>query len=193
MVDNEQLRAEFSKRLHEACDNAQVRRRGRAVDLQKALKDQGINATTTAIGKWLNGEAGASRANIIALARWLGVRPEWLEYGEGRPEVSQDFTLAQEGTGVYVIEPKDLPRQVITELGAMRRLLAKMNDDDRRALHSHYGGRNSAMVRLIDLMVYFEQQIADGKIDSADIEAIDQLVRKRNALFHGHSSHKDRD
>lgn len=193
MVDNEQLRAEFSKRLHEACDNAQVRRRGRAVDLQKALKDQGINATTTAIGKWLNGEAGASRANIIALARWLGVRPEWLEYGQGSQELSQDFSLVKERDGVYVIQPKDLAGQVIAELGAVRRLLANMNEDDRKALHATYGGRNSAMVKLIDLMVFFEQQIADGKIDSKDMEAIDQLVRRRNSFFHVHSAQKDRD
>jgi phage repressor protein C with HTH and peptisase S24 domain len=82
MVDSEKLRAEFAARLHKACDDADVRRHGRAVDLQKALKARGISATTTAIGKWLNAEAMPTRPNMVALAEWLRVRVEWLEWGK---------------------------------------------------------------------------------------------------------------
>lgn len=34
------------------------------------------------IGKWLLGEAIPSQDKVQALAAWLGVRPEWLRYGE---------------------------------------------------------------------------------------------------------------
>lgn len=83
MVTKEELRLEFSKRLNEACDKAGVRSRGRAVDIQKQLKHQKISVTTTAIGKWLNGEAVPEQDKLLPLAAWLSVSPSWLEYGEG--------------------------------------------------------------------------------------------------------------
>lgn len=83
MVTKEELRLGFSKRLNEACDKAGVRVRGRAVDIQKLLKSKKIPVTTTAIGKWLNGEAVPEQDKLLPLALWLEVRPSWLEYGEG--------------------------------------------------------------------------------------------------------------
>lgn len=82
MVAKEKLRKDFSERLHFACDRAGVRARGRAVDIQAELKRRGITATTTAIGKWLNGESIPEPAKLRPLALWLGVRAAWLEYNE---------------------------------------------------------------------------------------------------------------
>lgn len=81
MVDKNTLRAAFSERLHEALDDAGVRTRGRGVDIHRQLKSFGVDKTTQAISKWLNGEAMAEADSIAALCTWLKVRREWLEYG----------------------------------------------------------------------------------------------------------------
>lgn len=81
MVDKNSLRAGFAARLNEALDEAGVRARGRGVDVHQKLKSMGVLKTTQAISKWLNGEAMAEADSMSALASWLGVRREWLEYG----------------------------------------------------------------------------------------------------------------
>jgi SOS-response transcriptional repressor LexA len=81
MVDKNVLRAAFSSRLHEALDDAGVRSRGRGVDIHRQLKSLGVDKTTQAISKWLNGEAMAEADSMVALCSWLKVRREWLEYG----------------------------------------------------------------------------------------------------------------
>ncbi|ODC02928.1 hypothetical protein BFW38_04555 [Terasakiispira papahanaumokuakeensis] len=84
MVDHmnaQQLRDAFAQRLNKACDAVGIRRRGRAVDLQKALNHLGVHNSTTAIGKWLKGEATPNKVNLKLLAELLETREEWLEYG----------------------------------------------------------------------------------------------------------------
>ncbi|WP_460076088.1 LexA family protein [Pseudomonas sp. H2_C01] len=81
MVDKNSLRAAFSERLHEALDDAGVRRRGRGVDIHRELQRWGVNKTTQAVSKWLNGEAFAEADSMAALCSWLKIRREWLEYG----------------------------------------------------------------------------------------------------------------
>jgi SOS-response transcriptional repressor LexA len=81
MVDKNEIRLAFSLRLHEALDDAGVRSRGRGVDVQKELKARGVNKTTQAVSKWLNGEAMAEPDSLATLCVWLYVRREWLEYG----------------------------------------------------------------------------------------------------------------
>jgi SOS-response transcriptional repressor LexA len=81
MVDKNALRAAFSERLHVALNEAGVRSRGRGVDIHRQLKSLGVDKTTQAISKWLNGEAIAEADSMVALCSWLKVRREWLEYG----------------------------------------------------------------------------------------------------------------
>jgi SOS-response transcriptional repressor LexA len=81
MVDKNILRAAFSERLHKALDDAGVRSRGRGVDIHRQLKSMGVEKTTQAISKWLNGEAMAEADSMSALCSWLKIRREWLEYG----------------------------------------------------------------------------------------------------------------
>lgn len=81
MVDKNSLRAAFSERLHEALNDAGIRTRGRGVDIHRKLKSLGVDKTTQAISKWLNGEAIAEADSMVALCSWLKVRREWLEYG----------------------------------------------------------------------------------------------------------------
>lgn len=51
------------------------------MDIHKQLKLAGVDKTTQAISKWLNGEAIAEADSMTALCAWLNVRREWLEYG----------------------------------------------------------------------------------------------------------------
>lgn len=81
MVDKNAIRAAFSERLHEALNDAGVRSRGRGVDIHRHLKSMGVDKTTQAVSKWLNGEAMAEADSMAALCSWLKVRREWLEYG----------------------------------------------------------------------------------------------------------------
>lgn len=81
MVDKIELRAAFSARLHEALDDAGIRSRGRGVDIHRHLKAAGVDKTTQAVSKWLNGDAVAEADSMVVLCAWLKVRREWLEYG----------------------------------------------------------------------------------------------------------------
>ena len=95
MVDKDELRAEFSSRLHEALDDAGIRSRGRGVDIHKRLKSVGVHKTTQAISKWLNGEAMAEADSMVALCDWLKVRREWLEYGVLPKEQTAESVVQQ--------------------------------------------------------------------------------------------------
>lgn len=90
MVEIEKIRAEFANRLRQACDRANVRQRGRAVDIRNELLKRGKTTSTTAIGKWLNGESIPEPDKLLPLADWLKVRPEWLEYGRGETVAGSD-------------------------------------------------------------------------------------------------------
>lgn len=90
MVDKNDLRVAFSLRLHEALDDSGIRFRGRGVDIHKQLKSVGVNKTTQAISKWLNGDAMAEADSMAALSSWLKVRREWLEYGVLPKELESD-------------------------------------------------------------------------------------------------------
>jgi SOS-response transcriptional repressor LexA len=98
MVDKNSLRAAFSERLHEALDDAGVRSRGRGVDIHRQLKSLGVEKTTQAVSKWLNGEAIAEADSMIALCSWLKVRREWLEYGVLPKELAGNSNVRQLAT-----------------------------------------------------------------------------------------------
>lgn len=85
MVETQEIRDAFAARLHKALDRMPGIRpaRGRNVDLHAAIKAAGIETTTQATNKWLRGESMPEKDNMRQLAAWLGVRAEWLEYGEG--------------------------------------------------------------------------------------------------------------
>lgn len=81
MVDIKSAKESFSERLNQALSSAGVRERGRGVDVRAELARRGSKNTTQAISKWLNAESIPQRETLLALAEWLGVRVEWLEYG----------------------------------------------------------------------------------------------------------------
>jgi hypothetical protein len=81
MVDSENLRLEFSSRLHKALDEAGVRSYGRATDIAREISVRVDKISPMAAGRWLKGETIPHTLHLRALAKWLGVRAEWLEYG----------------------------------------------------------------------------------------------------------------
>ncbi|MBX9905364.1 MAG: hypothetical protein K2Y31_13485 [Burkholderiales bacterium] len=81
---NSDGREAFSKRLQQALQQGGV-----AVDSPTRLAHEfndhypGKRVTQQAVRKWLNGEAIPAHDKILALAGWLEVGAEWLEYGKG--------------------------------------------------------------------------------------------------------------
>ena len=86
MVQNEDVRKSFARRLKEALAQAGFAEWGAGARLAGAT-----GATAKAASKWLNAESMPGRANMLEIAEWLGVRVEWLQYGEGemRPSPQQ--------------------------------------------------------------------------------------------------------
>lgn len=85
MVESQDIRDAFAARLNKALDGAAGIRpeRGRNTDLHTELSKLGVSATKQATHKWLTGASIPERSHIEQLAKWLGVRTEWLEYGQG--------------------------------------------------------------------------------------------------------------
>lgn len=78
MVQIDDLRASFSARLKKALSDSGIPDWGAGVRLAEIA---GI--TPKATSKWLCAESMPSRGNMAKIADALGVRVEWLEYGEG--------------------------------------------------------------------------------------------------------------
>lgn len=79
---NSRAKEEFSERLRQAFQE------GGASVYSPTRLAQEFNArysaksiTQQAVRKWLNGETIPSYDKILVLARWLGVKPNWLHYG----------------------------------------------------------------------------------------------------------------
>lgn len=85
MVDDEKEKARkaFTDRLNAACDSAGIKVRGRGPLICEELKKRKIDVTGQAVHKWLRSHGMPAHENIVALASWLNVRAEWLEYGIG--------------------------------------------------------------------------------------------------------------
>lgn len=91
MVQNEDVRKSFARRLKEALAQAGFAEWGAGARLA------GITgATAKAASKWINAESMPGRANMLTIAEWLGVRVEWLQYGEGdmRPSPQQSDDIS---------------------------------------------------------------------------------------------------
>ena len=91
MVQNEDVRKSFARRLKEALAQAGFAEWGAGTRLAGTT-----GATAKAASKWLNAESMPGRANMLAIADWLGVRVEWLQYGEGdmRPSPQQSDDIS---------------------------------------------------------------------------------------------------
>ncbi|SEH87235.1 hypothetical protein SAMN05216535_2390 [Stutzerimonas xanthomarina] len=143
MVDSQEIRAAFAARLNTSLDDAPgVRKgRGRNTDLQAALKKIGVEASLQATNKWLRAESIPEKDNLRALAGWLNVRAEWLEYGvgpmlasadslaagvaENRP--ARDIAAGQVNMLAMIATPRS--RQILERI-AMAAAQGRLTDDD---------------------------------------------------------------
>lgn len=121
MVETQELRDAFVARLNKALDEKDgVRKgRGRNVDFFEGLRTQpAFSASTQATHKWLKAESMPGRANMLAIAEWLGVRVEWLQYGEGEmrpsPQQSDDIYAPATSSHANVVETQQ-PHRVAKE------------------------------------------------------------------------------
>ena len=77
MVQTENLRDEFSKRLIESLNAAKYPVHGRGMKLAREL-----GVSSKAVSKWLTGESMPRPAMMNDLAKTLRVDPLWLQHGE---------------------------------------------------------------------------------------------------------------
>jgi transcriptional regulator with XRE-family HTH domain len=79
MVQSDEMRAEFSRRLNQAMKDAGWGMRGRGAHLAKITK-----TTPRGASKWLNGESIPRQEKLRIIANDLGVSQNWLQYEEGQ-------------------------------------------------------------------------------------------------------------
>ncbi|TCJ96176.1 SOS-response transcriptional repressor LexA [Volucribacter psittacicida] len=84
MITEEKIRENFAKRLDLACKEKGLPEKGRGTEIAKILK-----VTPKAVSKWFNAETMPSASNTYVLAKFLGVTPEWLTYGDNNIEFVQ--------------------------------------------------------------------------------------------------------
>ncbi len=135
MVHIEALRKDFTGRLKDALAENGVAMWGAGVRLAKIA-----GVTPKATNKWLNGESMPSRAKMLAIAEWLGVSVEWLEYGEGpkKPGYSKQ-------------QPDNV--QVSETLDALYALRGKVTPRSRKALDSIEKAANEGRLAEDDVLL----------------------------------------
>lgn len=100
MVQIEELRAAFAHRLKKALEHKGIPSWGAGARLAKMTE-----VTPKASSKWLNGEAMPGGAKMAALAKGLGVRIEWLEYGRGEMLEGASASMASATSNAELLEP----------------------------------------------------------------------------------------
>lgn len=78
MVHSNDIRRAFVSRLKQALSHAGIPEWGAGARLAEMT-----GKTAKAASKWWNEESMPARISMVAIARELGVRVEWLQYGEG--------------------------------------------------------------------------------------------------------------
>jgi len=94
MASRQQEREGFSLRLRQALVSAGIDERSPTLVVREFNRRfAGQPVTVHAARKWMLGEALPSQDKVQALAVWLGVRPEWLRYGES--DVASGYTVKE--------------------------------------------------------------------------------------------------
>ncbi|WP_110601499.1 hypothetical protein [Salinicola lusitanus] len=142
-------RDEFSSRLHMALRRAGKDGYGMGARLARAMR-----VTPKAASKWLNGEARPGHDRKVALARWLGIREEWLDYGRGEMLRSDTPTPPDaDAASLDVREPSPTRTRQPSE-------------------------RSAEALRQI------EQAVLSGEMDEADLLLLEQIARRLSNLEH---------
>ncbi|HEY3325733.1 MAG TPA: hypothetical protein VGK14_01025 [Novimethylophilus sp.] len=116
----------FSRRLIKALQDAKVEITSPtqlAREFNKRFPD--VAVSTYAARKWFHGEAIPTQDKIRNLARWLGVAPEWLRYGEreGRALTAQQPIVLYSASHLSVLNDyaslNEAHKEVVRELIAL--------------------------------------------------------------------------
>ncbi|WP_157959007.1 helix-turn-helix domain-containing protein [Salinicola endophyticus] len=123
-----------------------------------------VRVTPKAASKWIHGEARPSHDKKIALARWLGVREAWLDYGQGR--MLRDDAEAEAN---YARPPREALE--VAEPSPARPLA--------NAEHT---------------LSLIEEAVLAGELEESDLLLLEQLVQRlRRTSHHPAGQHDDAD
>lgn len=100
MVQHEDIRAAFSKRLKTALAAKGIESWGAGARLAKVA-----GVTPKAASKWLNGESIPGPGKMLAIAQELHVRREWLQYEEGPMRVPLEPAEPNVEIGPEIVTP----------------------------------------------------------------------------------------
>jgi len=94
MASDPKEKEAFSRRLHQALSAAGADDRS-PTQLAREFnrRHKGSDVSINAAHRWLRGEAIPAQDKIRTLAVWLGVRPEWLRFGE--TDVANDYAAKE--------------------------------------------------------------------------------------------------
>ena len=99
-MKNDEFRAKFTTRLLEALRDTGIREDKWAITLYRWIGKKGNNPWICR--KWMNSSTKPGKANLELIAKELGVKSEWLEYGTG------EKCALDEVTQTYVDQAVDL-------------------------------------------------------------------------------------
>jgi len=78
----ENSKAEFAKRLHKALEDAGVPAKPAVLEREFNQRYWGKPITLYGVRRWLLGESTPTHDKVLCLAKWLGVEPQTLRYGD---------------------------------------------------------------------------------------------------------------
>ena len=108
-----EMKLDIHKRLQEACDDLDLKPRGRNQVLCKHLE-----VTQPAVSKWLTGKAYPSIDKLVELAAFLHVNVEWLITGTGPKSEKNQYPSEEIQEIVQLISklPKEKQQKVLLAL-----------------------------------------------------------------------------
>ena len=127
-LESIQERNEFSQRLISAVRNIGCQPTPALCAREFNLRAAGSAISTHAMRKWLCAEAIPTQERMRVLARWLGVSPQWLRFGEMEDAIPTATELSSEDiiliSDIQLLNKTD--RKVIEKL--TRFFLERRND-----------------------------------------------------------------
>ena len=104
MVQREQLREAFSRRLAQACSEASLDEFGRGMAIARAL-----GVSSKAVSKWLNAEAIPRQDKMYELATFLRADALWLQHGSetGYQSEGREGAAGHEDAAIYPFQPRE--------------------------------------------------------------------------------------
>jgi transcriptional regulator with XRE-family HTH domain len=85
-----QAKPEFAKRLQAALEKAGIPAKPAVIEREFNQRYWGKPVTLHAVRYWLRGESIPTHDKLLCLAKWLGVEPQTLRYGDEVPKAVRE-------------------------------------------------------------------------------------------------------